>query len=104
MKKIVILGLCICASSIYGHSQSTTNQLPNGVVVHSAQGVEGTVSTGSTEHVKVRTIQDWTLAECIDALPFVMMKLNEASESDRERYLIEKTKIDQRIVELKSSN
>ncbi|MNK05552.1 hypothetical protein D3C87_234350 [compost metagenome] len=104
MRKLIFLGLSVCALHTLGHAQSNTTQLPNGVIVHQAQGVEGAVEPKKTEPVKVRTIQDWSLAECIDALPLLMMKMNESSEKDRERYLETKVQIEQRINELKSTN
>lgn len=105
MKKSILFGLCVCSLPALCHSQSNTTQLPNGVIVHQAQGVEGAQDSKKIEPARIRTIQDWTLPQCIDALSFVMIKLNEASsESDRERYLNEKAQINQRINELKSSN
>ena len=105
MKKLILFGLYVCALPTICHSQSNTTQLPNGVIVHQAQGVEGLVEPEKVEPVQVRTLQDWTLPQCIDALSFVMMKLDEASsESDRERYLNEKALITKRINELKSPN
>lgn len=104
MKKLILFGLSVCAMHTLGHSQSNTTQLPNGVIVHQAQGVEGIVEQTKTEPVKVRTMQDWNLPECIDALAHVEMKLNEAALTDREYYLNEKALIQKRINELKSSN
>ena len=104
MKKIVILGLYASIVPLAGHSQTSTTQLPNGVIVHQAQGVEGTPETKKEEPVRISTMLDWSLPECIDALAHTEMKLNEAVESDRERYLIEKARLVQRINELKASN
>lgn len=105
MRKLILFGLYVCASPALCHSQSNTTQLPNGVIVHQAQGVEGVQEPKKIEPAHIRTIQEWTLPQCIDALSFVTMKLNEvSSESDRERYLNEKALINQRINELKSSN
>ncbi|TSJ45611.1 hypothetical protein [Fluviicola chungangensis] len=104
MKKIILFGLSVCAIHTFGHSQTNTTQLPNGVVVHQAQGVEGTPQATKQEPMHVRTLQDWTLPECIDALAHTEMKLNEASEQERARYLSEKGRIVQRINELKSGN
>ena len=101
MKKTILL--CITVLPVIGHAQSNTTQLPNGVVVHQAQGVESTTYPVNNQSVKVRTVQDWTLSECIDALPFLEIKLNEASPVDRERYLHEKELLVKRINELKSS-
>lgn len=104
MRRLIFIGLFVCASHTLGHSQTNTTQLPNGVVVHQAQGVEGAQKPKVIEQVPVRTIQDWTLPECIDALAYVEMKLNEAAPSEQAYYLDEKTKITQRITQLKGSN
>lgn len=104
MRRLIFIGLFVCASQTLCHSQSNTTQLTNGVVVHQAQGVEGTPEAKPVEQVRVRTIQDWNLPECIEALTYVEMKLNEAAPSQREYYLNEKARITQRINELKGSN
>lgn len=105
MKKLILFGICVWALPALCHSQSNTTQLPNGVIVHQAQGVEGVQEPKKIEPVQIRKIQDWTLPQCIDALSFVMMKLNEASSDlDRERYLNDRDQINQRINELKSAN
>lgn len=104
MRRLIFIGLFVCASHTLCHSQSNTTQLPNGVVVHQAQGVEGAQKLKVTEEVRVRTMLDWTLPECIDALAHLEMKLNEAAPADRTYYLEEKVKLTQRINELKGSN
>lgn len=103
MRKGIFLGLCVCASHTLVHSQSNTTQLPNGVIVHQAKGVENTPESKQIEAVHLRTIEDWNLPECMEALSEVSIKLNEASESDREYYLSEKNKLTKRINELKST-
>ena len=104
MKRLILFGLSVCAVHISSHSQSNPTQLPNGVIVHQAQGVEGVVEPTKNEPAKPRSVQEWSLAECIDALSFVMIKLNESSDADRERYLETKAQIEQRINELKPTN
>lgn len=101
MKKVFLFGITILP--VLCQAQSNTTQLPNGVVVHQAQGVESAADPIVNQPVKTRTIQDWTLPECIDALPFLEIKLNEALPTDRERYLHEKELLVKRINELKSS-
>jgi hypothetical protein len=101
MKKILLFGIAILP--VLCRAQSNTTQLPNGVIVHQAHGVEGVVEPVKNEPVKIRTFQDWTIPECIDALPFLEIKLNEALPTDRERYLHEKELLVNRINELKSS-
>lgn len=103
MRKFILLGLCASILPLAGHSQKNTTQLPNGVVVHQAQGVEETPELKKEEPVRVRTLLDWTLPECIDALAHTEMKLSEATEQDRERYLVEKARLVQRIQELKAT-
>jgi hypothetical protein len=103
MRKGILLGLYVCASHTLGHSQSNTTQLPNGVIVHQAEGIESTSEPKKIEQVHNRTIEDLNLPECIEALSQVSIKLNEASESDREYYLSEKNKLTKRINELKST-
>lgn len=89
--------------SVFGFSQSTTTQ-SNGVVVHQAQGVETpkvNPSTGSTP----RSIEQWSLAECIDALSFLEMKLEEAyTAEDKEKYTVQRDQLLLRINELKQGN
>lgn len=103
MKKDILFGIVVCALPALCHSQSSTTQLPNGVIVHQAQGVERVNEPVKNEAVKVRTIADWTLSECMDALAHTEMKLKDASDVDRERYLNGKALIVQRINELKST-
>jgi hypothetical protein len=100
MKKMILLGIAVLP--VICHAQSNTTQLPNGVIVHQAEGVEGAVKPVRNEPAKARTIQDWNLPECTDALRYLEMKLENAEVSDRERYLAEKAKIVQRMNELKS--
>lgn len=103
MKKLILFGLCVCSLPALCHSQSNTTQLPNGVIVHQAQGVEGVVEQTKAEPSKVRTMQDWSLAECIDALSFLEMKLNEATGKNQEYYLNEKELLLKRINQLKTT-
>lgn len=100
MKKGFLFGIAVLPALC--HAQSNATQLPNGVVVHQAQGVENTTVPVKNEPVKIRTIQDWNLSECMDALAHTEMKLKDASDVDRERYLNGKALIVKRISELKS--
>lgn len=102
MKKIIFFGVVVCALPALCYSQSNTAQLPNGVIIHQAHGVEGVVEPVKNEPVKIRTVQDWNLSECMDALAHTEMKLKDASDVDRERYLNGKALIVKRINELKS--
>ncbi len=97
MKKTLLVWCGCCALSISASAQnaSQTTQ-PNGVVVHESIGVEGKVEQ-TTPVTIVRTIDDWSLAECIDAMTFVDIKLIEASDEDKPRYLEQKAVIQKRI-------
>jgi hypothetical protein len=101
MKKGFLFGIVVLPALC--QAQSNTTQLPNGVVVHQAQGVESITAPVKNQPVKIRSVEDWTLSECMDALPFLEIKLNEALPTDRERYLHEKELLVKRINELKSS-
>lgn len=85
MKKHLLLISGFLLYSVFGYSQTSTT-LSNGVIVHEAQGVEG--SQKQSEKVSnVRTINDWSLAECIDAEPYFYNKLTTAaSEEDKQYY------------------
>ena len=98
---MISLCLGICVVPFTGSSQTNTTQLPNGVVVHQAQGVEGLTEKKSEQPI-VRTMETWTLAECIDALPYLEIKLSEATnEEDKQRYQTQKVALEKRIAELK---
>lgn len=101
MRKMISLCLGICIVPFTGSSQTNTTQLPNGVVVHQAEGVEGTPEKKSDQPV-IRTMETWTLAECMDMLPYLESKISTATEEDKQRYLAQKVALDKRIAELKS--
>jgi hypothetical protein len=65
----------------------------NGVIIHESAGNEGFVQPVTTVSPEVRTIADWTLPECIEALRIVdekMAKLTESEEDlERRRYYLE---------------
>lgn len=84
MKKQLLLISGFLLYSVFSYSQTSTTQ-PNGVIVHEAQGVEG--SQKQSEKVpNVRTINDWSLAECIDAEPYFYNKLTTAASEDDKKY------------------
>lgn len=78
MKKACYLFAFLCLTTAsFGQNTGQTKQVKtqsNGVVVHESAGNEG-VYVASEPKVVVRTIQDWTLPECIDALNVIQEKL-----------------------------
>lgn len=103
MRKFFTLTFVAFLVPLTGSSQTTTETLPNGVLVHQANGVANT-PVQSLEIPKMRTMEDWSLAECVDALRAVEIKLNEASDEDRPYYEGEKEKLVARIALLKNVN
>lgn len=103
MRKFLTITFVSFLVPLSGSSQTTTKTQPNGVVVHLASGVENT-PVQSPESPKVRTMDDWSLAECIDALHALDIKLNEASDEDRSYYEGEREKLVARITLLKNAN
>jgi hypothetical protein len=55
----------------------------NGVVVHESAGNEGFILPQTSE-TKVRTIEDWTLPECIDALRHIADKMSTLGSSEED--------------------
>ena len=84
MKKKEIFCLCLSMLAFVGYSQTSVTQA-NGVVVYSAQGVEKSVKQ-ETSTPTIRTIKDWSLSECIDAEPYIIIKLNEADNDQNKAY------------------
>lgn len=74
----------------------------NGVVVHEALGIEGKVEVAPPSVTVVRTINDWSLAECIDAVQVLEMKKAEAPVEQRVIYDNQLSLINERIHALKS--
>ena len=85
--------------SVVSYSQTTTQS--NGVIVHQAEGVEGTPEKKSEQPV-IRTMETWSLAECMEMLPYLESKISTATEEDKQRYMTQKVALDKRIAELKS--
>lgn len=79
MKKACYLLVFLCSATIsFGQTSVETKQVKtqsNGVVVHESAGNEGFNASSQPQAVVVRTIQDWTLPECIDALRVIQEKL-----------------------------
>jgi hypothetical protein len=72
----------------YAQNGSETRQVTtqsNGVVVHESAGNEGfTLPQTSETVVKVRTVEDWTLPECIDALQYIADKISTLGSSEED--------------------
>lgn len=79
MKKTCFLLLCLCSvSTSFGQNAGQAKQIStqsNGVIVHESAGNEGFYTSPESKVVAVRTVQDWTLPECIDALTAIQEKL-----------------------------
>ncbi|HLP55829.1 MAG TPA: hypothetical protein VK151_12420 [Fluviicola sp.] len=79
MKKTCYLLVFLCSATIsFGQTSTETKQIKtqsNGVVVHESAGNEGFNAAPQPQAVVVRTIQDWTLPECIDGLRIIQEKL-----------------------------
>lgn len=88
MKNTCILAVFVTIAAFsFSQNGSRTKQVSiqsNGVVVHQSAGNEGFVEPVYTQS-EVRTLEDWTLPECIDALHAIdeKMALLGTSEEDR---------------------
>lgn len=96
MKKSILVCLVVWSLPVIGHSQTNSTQLPNGVVVHESVGVEGVV-VKSENQVTTRSVDDWNLAECIDAMRFIDLKLAESDDTEKEKYRSAKLLLQKRI-------
>lgn len=70
----------------YAQNGSETRQvttLSNGVVVHESAGNEGFILPETSE-TRVRTVDDWTLPECIDALQVIAGKVSTLGSSEED--------------------
>jgi len=88
----------------FSFSQTTTAE--NGVVVHSATGT-GSYEMPAIPLTTVRTLEDWTLPECIDAISEIEDKIYVLNSDDAERrayYISEKTRIEERRDFLMTNN
>lgn len=104
MKKTLLFGFGMLVISTTAFSQSTSQTTQsNGVVVHEAIGVEGKVEQ-TTPQTIARTMDDWSSAECIDAMAFLNLKLAEAADLEKPRYLEQKALLQERIDSLKTTH
>lgn len=104
MKKACYLFTFLCLTTAsFGQNAGQTKEVKtqsNGVVVHESAGNEG-LYVASKPQVIVRTIQDWTLPECIDALRVIQEKLimlegSEESKAHRDAILEQQALIEAR--------
>lgn len=104
MKSTTLLVICMLGmQAAYGQIQSgqTSKTLENGVVIVESKGVEAPQKTAFQPN-PVRTVNDWSLPECEDALRNIQLKLDalhvedESYESAVHYYQEERAKILQR--------
>ncbi len=86
--------------SLFALKAQTTQ--PNGVIVNEAIGVEGKILPQTKIESVTRTINDWNLAECIDALHVLELKINEASTEEKISYSNQIELIKERMKELET--
>jgi hypothetical protein len=105
MKNTCIFSVFVfVASSYYAQNGSETRQVTtqsNGVIVHVSAGNEGFVPAAASSAQPVRSIDEWTLPECIDALRVIDEKIEQTGTSEQERpareaYFQQKTLIEKR--------
>lgn len=70
------------ASSLFGQSHDVKQQQSNGVTVLESKGVEAGRNVPSFKPNPVRTIDDWNLAECDEALRHIDAKITDLSPKD----------------------
>lgn len=83
----------------YGQEQTTT--LENGVVVHQAVGMEGSVQNQTTTTAAhSRTVNDWNLSECLETLEIINQKCQQITTEECNAYAPLILNIQQRIAVL----
>ena len=85
----------------YAQNGSETRQVTtqsNGVVVHESAGNEGFILS-QTSGTQVRTIEDWTLPECIDALQQLADKISALGSSEEDLRTLQSYTEQQLIIE-----
>jgi hypothetical protein len=102
MKKLKIL-LITGTLILIDHSVlAQTKTLENGVVVHEAIGNESSISTSIETPSNQRSIQEWNLAECIEALRLIEEKCQMISNEECLAYNQLRSEIQLRITELEN--
>lgn len=92
------------ATLSFAQNGSPTKQVSiqsNGVIVHESAGNEGFASPVYAHFPEMRTIESWTLPECIEALRAIDEKMTvpgntEEDRAGQERYLAQRALIEQR--------
>jgi hypothetical protein len=109
MKNTCILAVFAMLTSVsLAQNGSQTKRIStqsNGVVVHESAGNEGFVTVDTQPKSDVRTIEHWTLPECIDGLHVIAEKVaglgtSGADLQQRAEYLTLQQRIEQRKQEL----
>lgn len=99
---IAVLCLPIVAFSQQSNPLRQVAQQSNGILIHESAGNEGFVRPADPSPAPViRSVSDWSLPECEDALRFVAEKLamltdSEEDAAQRARYLAQRDLIEQR--------
>lgn len=102
MKKLRLLLITAILFCIHNSAHSQTKTLENGVVVHEAIGNESSISTSIETSSNQRSIQEWNLAECIEALRFIEEKCLVIPIEECLAYNQLRTEIQLRITELEN--
>ncbi|MCC6700728.1 MAG: hypothetical protein IT221_04345 [Fluviicola sp.] len=102
MKKLRIL---LITSTLFYFDNSIlaqTKTLENGVVVYEAIGNESSISTSIETPTNQRSIQEWNLAECIEALRLIEEKCQMISTEECLAYNQLRSEIQLRKTELEN--
>ena len=84
MKQLLLLlftSACFAVSSQITHENQLVRIEPNGVQVYEAKGNENSSVINQNPVIVQKTINDWTLVECQDALYFIDLKIESIKES-----------------------
>lgn len=85
MKLLLLVLLSTVNNAVFAQSQTLSQPIrteSNGVKVYEATGNEGPVVTIEPKTVVSKTINDWSLLECQDALYFIDLKIEEIKGSN----------------------
>lgn len=95
--KTLLLATTFFVSGQFLYAQESTKTLENGVIVHSSQGMEGPATTVPATSNQQRSISDWNLAECLDALAIIDLKCHQITPEECLVYAPYIQEINQRI-------
>jgi len=85
MKSILSI-FFVAGISAHSYCQEQTITLENGVIVHQAVGMEGTVQNQTTSSAQTRTVNDWNLSECLETLEIINQKCEQISSEECNAY------------------